>query len=58
MFFVACLFLLVVGRYQETTYLQSAERDAWFTEVNAVLREEGLIRAWRDETFALFAPGG
>jgi len=28
MFIVACLFLFVVGRYQETTYLQGAEREA------------------------------
>ena len=28
MFIVACLFLLVVGRYQETTYLQGTEGDA------------------------------
>jgi POT family proton-dependent oligopeptide transporter len=28
MFLVACLFLLVVGRYQETTYLQGSEREA------------------------------
>jgi len=27
MFIVACLFLFVVGRYQETTYLQGAERE-------------------------------
>ncbi len=28
MFMVACLFLLVVGRYQETTYLQGSEPEA------------------------------
>lgn len=28
MFIVACLFLFVVGRYQETSYLQSKEREA------------------------------
>jgi len=28
MFMVACLFLFVVGRYQETSYLQGTEREA------------------------------
>jgi len=28
MFLVACLFLFVVGRYQEVTYLQDTEREA------------------------------
>jgi hypothetical protein len=28
MFVVACLFLFVVGRYQETTYLQGVEYEA------------------------------
>jgi len=33
------------------------ERDAWFAEANAALRAEGLVRAWRDEPFALPSPG-
>lgn len=32
------------------------ERDAALATLNAALREEGLILAWRDEPFALFAP--
>jgi 8-oxo-dGTP pyrophosphatase MutT (NUDIX family) len=40
-----------------TLCLPRAERDAWFAEANQALRAEGLIRAWRDETFALFSPG-
>ena len=32
------------------------ERDAVFTEVNARLHEQGLIRAWRNEPFALLSP--
>lgn len=33
-----------------------ADRAAVFTEVNSRLREIGLIRAWRDEPFALLSP--
>jgi 8-oxo-dGTP pyrophosphatase MutT (NUDIX family) len=63
---VALTHLAVLGRWRGalavdteavTLQLPRAERDAWFTEVNAALRAEGLIRAWRDETFALFSPG-
>jgi 8-oxo-dGTP pyrophosphatase MutT (NUDIX family) len=63
---VALAHLAVLGRWRGalavdteavTLQLPRAERDAWFTEVNAALRAEGLIRAWRDEIFALFAPG-
>lgn len=32
------------------------ERDAVLAALNATLRAEGLILAWRDEPFALFAP--
>ncbi|MEI6027091.1 MAG: DUF4743 domain-containing protein [Betaproteobacteria bacterium] len=32
------------------------EREAVFTDINARLREQGLIRAWRDEPFALLSP--
>ena len=32
------------------------ERDAAFARVHARLREQGLIRAWRDETYALRDP--
>ena len=34
----------------------AAERDAALVSVNAALRAQGLIRAWRDETFPLFDP--
>jgi 8-oxo-dGTP pyrophosphatase MutT (NUDIX family) len=33
-----------------------AMRDAALATMNAALREEGLIRAWRDEPFSLFHP--
>ena len=33
-----------------------AARDAALAEMNAALREQGLIRAWRNEPFSLFAP--
>jgi len=36
--------------------LTAVDRDAALAVMNAVLREQGLIRAWRDETFALFDP--
>ena len=34
------------------------ERDAVFAEVNAALRVQGLIRAWRDEPFVLWSDSG
>jgi 8-oxo-dGTP pyrophosphatase MutT (NUDIX family) len=36
--------------------LPREERDAWFAEANAALRAEDLVRAWRDEPFALPSP--
>ena len=36
--------------------LLAAERDAALASVNAALRAQGLIRAWRDEAFPLFDP--
>jgi 8-oxo-dGTP pyrophosphatase MutT (NUDIX family) len=33
-----------------------SEREAVFTEMNHRLREQGLIRAWRDEPFPLLSP--
>lgn len=39
-----------------TLRLPRNERDAWFAQVNATLRAAGLIRAWRDEPFALASP--
>jgi 8-oxo-dGTP pyrophosphatase MutT (NUDIX family) len=33
-----------------------SERDAVFSEMNHRLREQGLIRAWRDEPFPLLCP--
>jgi len=35
-----------------------AEREAVFAQVNAALRAQGLIRAWRDEPFALWNEDG
>ena len=32
------------------------ERDAWFAEANAGLHADGLVKAWRDEPFALPSP--
>ena len=37
--------------------LIAADRSAALAEVHAALRGQGLIRAWRDESFALFDPG-
>ena len=34
----------------------AAERDALFADMNHHLREQGLIRAWRDEMFPLLCP--
>jgi 8-oxo-dGTP pyrophosphatase MutT (NUDIX family) len=36
----------------------AAARDAALAEVHATLRAEGLIRAWRDETYAIVAAPG
>lgn len=36
--------------------LSSGQRDEWFEEANGALRSEGLISAWRDETFPLLSP--
>jgi len=36
----------------------AAERDAALAEVNATLRDAGLIRAWRNETYAIVAAPG
>lgn len=36
--------------------LTATDRDAALAVINAALREQGLIRAWRDEIFALFDP--
>ena len=33
-----------------------AERDAALAEINAALRALGLVRAWRDETYAIVCP--
>jgi 8-oxo-dGTP pyrophosphatase MutT (NUDIX family) len=35
-----------------------AARDGALAEVHAALRDEGLIRAWRDETYAIVAAAG
>lgn len=35
-------------------YAEPGERDAVFASVNQALRAQGLIRAWRDEPYALF----
>jgi 8-oxo-dGTP pyrophosphatase MutT (NUDIX family) len=38
--------------------VEPAQRDAVFAEVNAALRAQGMIRAWRDEPFALWNEDG
>lgn len=35
-------------------HAEAGERDAVFASVNQALRNQGLIRAWRDEPYALF----
>lgn len=37
-------------------WLAADARDAVLARINAALREQGLIRAWRDETFAIVDP--
>lgn len=41
---------------QQIELLDTPARDSALATMNAALREQGLIRAWRDETFALFEP--
>ncbi len=41
---------------EHSVTLIAAERNAALAEINAALRDRGLIRAWRDESFALFDP--
>jgi 8-oxo-dGTP pyrophosphatase MutT (NUDIX family) len=48
--------LVAAGSRSLTLRLPRADRDAWFAEVNAILRAEGLIQAWRDESFVLPSP--
>jgi 8-oxo-dGTP pyrophosphatase MutT (NUDIX family) len=36
--------------------IAAAERDAVFAEINAALREQGRVRAWRDEIFPVVDP--
>ena len=42
---------------ERSVTLVAADRSAALAEVHAALRSQGLIRAWRDESFALFDPG-
>jgi 8-oxo-dGTP pyrophosphatase MutT (NUDIX family) len=39
-------------------HAEPAQRDVVFAEVNAALRAQGLVRAWRDEPFALWNEDG
>ena len=64
---VARRHLSALGRWQQalqidgagvTLTLPAAERSAFLAEANAVLREQGLILAWRDETYPLLAEDG
>ena len=59
--------LSALGRWQHalqidsagvTLTLPAAERSAFLAEANAVLREQGLILAWRDETYPVLAEDG
>ncbi len=48
--------LLSTGVADDGVALQADE--AQFAHLNNALREQGLIRAWRDEPYPVFAPGG
>jgi 8-oxo-dGTP pyrophosphatase MutT (NUDIX family) len=39
-----------------TLRAEAGDRAAALADMNAALRDAGLIKAWRDETFALYAP--
>jgi len=39
-----------------TLQCPAAERDAALAHINAALRERGLVRGWRDETYAIVDP--
>jgi 8-oxo-dGTP pyrophosphatase MutT (NUDIX family) len=41
-----------------TLEVPAARRDAVLADINARLRQQGLVRAWRDETFTVFALEG
>ncbi len=47
---------LVVGSDGVELTAPAERRDAAFAAINAALREQGLVVAWRDETFPLFDP--
>lgn len=47
---------LKVGSDGVELVVPAAERDTAFAAMNAALREQGLVVAWRDETFPLFDP--
>ena len=46
---------LAVNSSGVTLRAPAAERDAALAAINAGLRQQGLVRGWRDETFAVFA---
>ncbi|MDZ7591307.1 MAG: DUF4743 domain-containing protein [Rubrivivax sp.] len=48
--------LVAVADDGVTWLLDGAQRDAGFARLHHQLRAQGLIRAWRDETFALVDP--
>jgi 8-oxo-dGTP pyrophosphatase MutT (NUDIX family) len=48
--------LLQVGRDDVRLTAAPPERDAALATINAGLREQGLIRAWRDETYPVIDP--
>ena len=45
--------LLAAGRDRVALTVPAAERDAALAEINHTLRRDGLILAWRDETYAV-----
>jgi 8-oxo-dGTP pyrophosphatase MutT (NUDIX family) len=47
--------VLTVDASGVTLHVPAAERDAALALINAALRQQGLLRGWRDETFAVFA---
>ena len=47
---------LQVTADQVTLRAPAAERDAALADLNALLRQQGLVRAWRDETYPVLDP--
>ena len=48
--------LLHIDDTQVALRVEAGELSSVLAQLNAALRQQGLIRAWRDEVFALFDP--